>query len=186
MIHCSLTLTFQNELFGKNIFKMLSYSQYFPLWIIPLWQTDQHVLIITFLRQIYLSSLNNIMYIFIISTTEDSLPLGSEHSLFYSTGQVLFWTHFHLIVLNNGRCHRLTHSFIQLVFHTNHMPMFIMSAPPVDAPPSDIGWSNLGISSSRISLFWPACKAPWEARSLGQLVSSMGIYCSSERWVQQL
>lgn len=54
-----------------------------------------------------------------------------------------------------------------------------------DAPPSDIGWSNLGISSSRISLFWPACKAPWEAGSLSQVVSRGGIKCRSQHWAQQ-
>lgn len=43
-----------------------------------------------------------------------------------------------------------------------------------DASLSDTGWSNLGISSSRISLFWPACKAPWETKSLRQVVSRVG------------
>lgn len=42
-------------------------------------------------------------------------------------------------------------------------------------PLSDFGWSNLGISSARISLFWAACKAPWEAEGLGRLVSSRAI-----------
>lgn len=70
---------------------------------------------------------------------------------------------------------------------TGHTPWLTHHANALaDGPLSDIGWSNLGISSSRISLFWPACKAPWEAKSLGQLVSSRGIKHSSQCRAKQL
>lgn len=89
------------------------------------------------------------------------------------------WDHdFLQFLLNNEHTpHPHIHSAF---FPIHHFPaQLFLCVPSADAPLSDIDWSNLGILPSRVSLFWPGSK--WEARGLGQPVSSGGIKRSPQR-----